>query len=329
MSASHSAATARGSRRRLVFGVVGTAFGLGMWAVLLRWSGYGVHHWISALRRVESSLALVALLGMALNAMLAAIKWRRVEASLSGSPPSLVLAFAATAVGGGVGQLVPTPISSAIVRGLGNRAARRSARHGIVASAWEQLFDLAAAALLAGPGIAAILHARPEWVAIGTVGAVIAGEIGSAVARRAPVRAVVRDTRLTEPSLCRFLWRVSLARMAVLMVVTAVIGRAFGLNIESWMILAAVPPVVLAAALSFIPAGVGINELTFVGLFGLAGIALPVATAFAVLNRALQICIALILALCGCALMGWKACAEWLGAPRGAALRAGNAGNDA
>jgi len=99
-------------------------------------------------------------------------------------------------------------------------------------------------------------------------------------------------------------------RVLVLMGVTVAIGQAFALNIHPWELADAVPAVQLASVLSFIPAGLGVNELTFVGLLGAAGTAVSTAAAFALLNRTLQACIAAALAICGCALLDWRPSAE-------------------
>lgn len=296
--------------RRLVLGGIGIAVGLAMCAVLLRWSGLGVVHWIAALRRVNPLLALAASLAMAVNYALAAKKWQRVEACLSGSSHTFVHAWAATAIGVGVGQLLPTVVSNALVRGLGNRVVRRSGRHGAIASGWEQLFDLAAAGLLAGPCIAVLLLGHVRLVLIASAVALIAGELWCVGAARLTVKLARLNANLATPPLSRFLWRVSVLRVVILMAVTVIISRAFALNIPPWELAAAVPAVVLASVLSFIPAGLGVNELTFVGLLGSAGTAVPIAAAFALLNRTLQVCIAAVLALCGCALVDWRPSAD-------------------
>ena len=293
-------------RWRLVLSGLGIAVGLAMCVALLRLSGHGVDYWMAALRRVNPPLALAAGLGMAMNYMLAAKKWQRVEACLSGSTHTFVQACAATAIGAGVGQLLPTAVSSALVRGLGNRAVRRSGRHGAIASGWEQLFDLAAAGLLAGPCVGALLLGHIGLAVVASAVALLAGDLCCVGAARMIVRLARMNTSLAAPGLSKFLWRVSVMRLVILMAVTVLIGRAFALNILPWELATAVPAVVLASVLSFIPAGLGINELTFVGLLGSAGTPVSMAAAFALLNRTLQVCIAAVLAICGCALFDWR-----------------------
>jgi hypothetical protein len=255
-------------------------------------------------------LALVAGLGMAVNYALAAKKWQRVEACLSGSSHTFIHAWAATAIGAGVGQLLPTVVSNALVRGLGNRVVRRSGRYGAIASGWEQLFDLASAGLLGGPCIAVLLLGQVRLALLAAAVALIAGELWCVGAARLVVRLARLNVDLATPRLSRFLWRMSVLRIVILMAVTGIISRAFALNIPPWELAAAVPAVVLASVLSFIPAGLGVNELTFVGLLGSAGTPVPVAAVFALLNRTLQVCIAVVLAICGCALVKWKPSAE-------------------
>ena len=307
MATSQSRAEIRGDTRwRLALGGIGIVIGLALCVALLHLSGHGVDYVMAALRRVNPRLAVAAGLAMAVNYMLAAKKWQRVEASLSGSPHTFVHASAATAIGMGVGQLLPTVVSSALVRGLGNRVVRRSGRYGAIASGWEQLFDLAVAGLLVGPCVAALVFGYIRLAVAASAAALLAGEACCVGAARLTVRLARLNANLAMPSLCKFLWRVSLVRMVVLMIVTVMIGRAFALNIPPWELATAVPAVVLASALSFIPAGLGVNELTFVGLLGSAGTPVPVAAAFALLNRTLQVCIASVLAVCGCALIDWR-----------------------
>jgi len=296
----------RNVRWRLVLGGIGIAIGLALCVALLHLSGHGAGYVMAALRRVNPGLAVAAGLAMALNYMLAAKKWQRVEASLSGSPHAFIHACAATAIGMGVGQLLPTVVSSALARGLGNRAVRRSGRHGAIASGWEQLFDLAVAGLLVGPCIAALVLGHIRLAMGATAAALLAGELCCVRVGRLMGRLARLNANLATPRLCKFLWRVSVVRIVVLMVVTVMISRAFALNIPPWELAAAVPAVMLASVLSFIPAGLGVNELTFVGLLGSAGTPVPIAAAFALLNRTLQVCIACVLAVCGCALVDWR-----------------------
>jgi uncharacterized membrane protein YbhN (UPF0104 family) len=300
----------RDVRWRLVLGGIGIAIGLALCVVLLHLSGHGVDYVTAALRRVNPGLAVTAGLAMAVNYMLAAKKWQRVEASLSGSPHTFVHACAATAIGMGVGQVLPTVVSSALVRGLGNRAVRRSGRHGAIASGWEQLFDLAVAGLLVGPCIVALVLGHIRLAVAASAAALLAGELCCVGAARLLVRLARLNADLATPRLSKFLWRVSVMRIGVLMAVTVMIGRAFALNIPPWQLATAVPAVVLASVLSFIPAGLGVNELTFVGLLGSAGTPVPIAAAFALLNRTLQVCIAAVLAICGCALVDWRSSAS-------------------
>jgi hypothetical protein len=302
---------------QVVFGGAAMVFGLALCGLLVHWSGQGIGHWFSLVRGVELPWAGVALAGMAVNLMLAAQKWRRVEACLSGTSPSYRYAVGVTAIGQGLGQFLPTPIASVIARGLGNRASKRSGRHGAFASAWEQLFDLGAAALLTGPALVALARGSEAALFVGLVAAAVVGESGAVVLPRLVVRLARMEPVLATPALCRLLWRLSFVRVGVLMLVTIAIGQAMKAPITPWQIAAAVPPVILAAVLSFVPAGLGVNELSFVGLFGMAGVALPLSTAFALVNRVVQVLIAALLGLAGCALL----VSSW--------VLAGNPGDDA
>jgi Lysylphosphatidylglycerol synthase TM region len=288
---------------QFLFGCATTVLGVGLCVLLLHWSGADSHHWLDLARKADLGLTAVALAGMTVNVLLAAKKWCRVEACLAGTPPSYVHAVAMTAIGMGVGQFFPTSIANVIVRGVGNRASRRSGRHGALASAWEQLFDLAAAALLTGPAIVALARGRVSDFLIGFGLAMIVGEVGAIVVPKCLVSLTRLDKSLASASLCRLLWRLSLVRTVILISVTVVLGLAVHSGISSWWIAAAVPPVIIAAVLSFLPAGIGVNEFSFAGLLGLTGVALPVSAAFALANRVLQVLIAVILAGAGVAIV--------------------------
>jgi len=287
--------------------VVAMAVGLGLCGALVYRNGRGLGDWLAVLRGVDLRWAGIALAGMAVNLVLAAQKWRRVEACLAGNAPRFRYAVGVTAIGWGLGQFLPVPIAAAVVRGFANRVASRSARHGAIASAWEQLFDLAAAVLLAGPAIAAMLHGSTSGVFAGWVVAILVGEIGAVWIPRLLGHWTRIEATLSSPSLCRFLWRVSLVRTAILMAVTVVIGQAMGAEIPHYLIAEAVPPVIVAGVLSFVPAGIGVNEVSFVGLLGMAGVAASIATGFALVNRVLQLAIALLLALGGVVIVGLAA----------------------
>jgi hypothetical protein len=292
---------------QFLFGCATTVLGLGLCVLLLHWSGADSRHWLDLARKADLGLTAVALAGMAVNVLLAAQKWCRVEACLAGTPPPYAHAVAMTAIGGGVGQFLPTPVANVIVRGVGNRAFQRSGRHGALASAWEQLFDLAAAALLTGPAIVALARGRVSDFVIGCALAMIVGEVGAIVVPKCLVSLTRVDKSLANVSLCRLLWRLSLLRTVILISVTVVLGLAVHSGISSWLIAAAVPPVIIAAVLSFLPAGIGVNEFSFAGLLGLTGVTLPVSTAFALANRVLQVLIALILAGAGVAIVVLRA----------------------
>lgn len=291
---------------QFLLGCAATALGLGLCELLLHWSGTDRNHWLGLIRDANWWLAGAALMGMAVNLLLAALKWRRVEGCLAGTMPSYAHAVAMTAIGTGVGQLLPTPVASVIVRGLGNRVSQRSGRHGALASAWEQLFDLGAAALLTAPAIVALARNRVSDFAIGFALALLTGEIGAVAVPKLLVSLFRLDKSLCNAALCRMLWRLSLLRTVILILVTVVIAASVHSGIRSWWVAAAVPPVMLAAVLSFLPAGIGANELSFVGLLGLAGVAAPVSTAFALANRVIQVLIALVLAGAGSATVAFR-----------------------
>lgn len=291
----------------MLFAVIAMAVGLALCGALVYRSGRGVGDWLALVRAVDLRWAGIALAGMAVNLVLAAQKWRRVEGCLAGKAPELRYAVGVTAIGWGLGQFLPVPVAAAMVRGLANRVASRSARHGALASAWEQLFDLAAAILLAAPATAALMHCRASGVVAGLAVAILIGEVGAVWIPRVLGRVTRIEAELISPSLCRFLWRLSLLRTAVLMVVTVVIAQAMRAGIPHYLIAEAVPPVIVAGVLSFVPAGIGVNEVSFVGLLGMAGVAASIATGFALVNRMLQLAIALLLALGGVVMVGLAA----------------------
>jgi len=126
--------------------------------------------------------------------------------------------------------------------------------------------------------------------------------IGESCAVAVP-RLIIKFARISPaiaaPALCKFLWRLSLMRTMILILVSVGIGRAANADIHEFLIAAAVPPIILAATLSFVPAGIGVNELSFVGLLALGGVPMSASASFALVNRALQMGIALLLGIFG------------------------------
>jgi uncharacterized membrane protein YbhN (UPF0104 family) len=93
------------------------------------------------------------------------------------------------------------------------------------------------------------------------------------------------DEALLTPALSRALYRLSLVRYGLLTVITCAAGAAAGVEIPPATIAAVIPLVAAAAVLSFLPAGLGVNEWTFTHLLGLWGVQAEAAVEFAIANR--------------------------------------------
>lgn len=232
---------------------------------------------------------LVILAATVLSTAAGAEKWRLVEGHLSGRHPTRRHAFGLSALGSALGQFLPAPIASALVRGGGTRLLTGGGgRRGAFSSAWEQLFDIGVIGIVAVPALIAL---RLGDFRIFLFGAPILAAVADrliGMSTRLAHRVLPRMAGpLLDPSLSLKLYRLSLIKFLALIGMTLGVAAAIGSTIPPLPLAAAIPPVAIAGTLSFVPAGLGVNEWSFVFILGLSGIAQHTVATFALMNRLL------------------------------------------
>ncbi len=258
-----------------------------LWA-LLRWTKISPSDLWALLSSIAPGWALTALCATAAQLVIGGVKWRLVEARLTGTPPDLARAALYSMVGAGVSQILPTPLASAVVRGGGNHlSAGGGAWRGALTSVWEQLFDLGLFALLAPASLMAIVLRETAWfVLLGAVMVLAADRlIGPLV--RAVGRTVRIEPLILDPALTRLLFRLSVVRFLLMAVVAWASAQAAGGAIHAIQLAPTLAPVGLANTLSFLPAGLGVSEWGYVVLLHALGSTAAAATTFSLINRAL------------------------------------------
>jgi hypothetical protein len=214
-------------------------------------------------------------------------KWRLVEERLSGRYPTRRHAIGLSAVGSAFGQFMPAPVASALVRGGGTHLLTGSGgRRGALSSAWEQLFDIGVICMAAVPALIALRLGDFRVFLFGAPIVAVVGDrligVSTVLARRVLPRMA---GPLLEASLSLKLYRLSLIKFLALLGMTLGVAAAIGSTIPPLTLAAAIPPVGIAGTLSFVPAGLGVNEWSFVFILGLSGIAQHTVATFALMNR--------------------------------------------
>lgn len=274
------------NRRSQLF--AGVALGLGI-ALLWRFvatSGVSVDALLGRLARLRALPLLIIVAATGGNIIAGAEKWRLVEARLTGVAPIRAHALALSAIGAGLGQLIPAPLASALVRGAGNRIKHAAgARSGAFSSIWEQTFDLGMFALLLPVALAALGSRRWE---VFILGAPLTAALTDRLIRPCATlagRLLPRADKLFDPTLCLALYRLSVVRFATLSAITLSVAAAIDSTVPLAAIAAAIPPVGLAATASLVPAGLGVNEWSFTFILGFVGVAGAQAGLFVLMNR--------------------------------------------
>jgi hypothetical protein len=291
------------SGRALALGVLSLAAAI---ALLVALASHGAISSAAVLRALAAARPeRVAVLGLlaAFLAFLSAERWRMIERRTAGAAPSHLRAFALTAVGVGLGQLLPVQLATAISRAIGARLLKPAASpRPVVVTFYEQAFDVGVALLLAGASAAYLLAARHvAWLvfaipalvvgyAAAGFAATLLGWLFRAMAGRSRAGAWMgglAEAELFCPQLARRLVLVSMVRFAVTALMAGVTSWATGLAIGLPELTIALPLVVLATAAPLTPAGLGVNEWTFAGALALQGTPLALAAQWALVNRVL------------------------------------------
>lgn len=238
--------------------------------------------------------------GTVISVAAGAEKWRLVEATLSGTTPTRLRAIALSAIGTGLGQVMPAPIASALVRAAGNRLGQgRGARRGAFSSIWEQAFDIGLIGLLVGPALFAAVSKDWGLFLLGApMIAICADRLVKPVVERLS-RSFPASHRLLDPVLCLHLYRLSILRFLALTAISLGVAAAIRSPIQPAALAAALPPVALAATASFIPAGLGVSEWSFALFLRLSGASANDVAIFALMNRLLAGSLSIGLAIMG------------------------------
>jgi uncharacterized membrane protein YbhN (UPF0104 family) len=256
-----------------------------------------------------------------LNAFLASEKWRQVDRHLGGAGRRSMprrMYFALTAIGTGLGQILPVPLALAVSRSLGAHVhGGRALLRGTGGTIFEQFFDVATAGFLglASAVLIAIrggaydwLVAAPTAIAAGFFLTGLAAPLAARVCGRLAAHPAIPGARLREllsraagspllapPLACRLL-AISLLRFAVLVLVGVASAKAASFKIPAWELAAAIPLGVLANTVPITPGGLGVNEWAMSSALVVFGTPFQVAAQWAIMNRVL---VALASILCG------------------------------
>jgi uncharacterized membrane protein YbhN (UPF0104 family) len=251
--------------------------------------------------------AVVAL--TAVISWLAAEKWRIANRAAGGPAPSMWSSFALTAVGGGLGHVLPAQMATAFARATGARVlgAGTMLRAGAT-TIFEQIFDflvflcfalVSALTLALHGGVQAWLEIAvpvivPCWLAAGHATRLMAAGVAWLL-RRLPRRlsgqrfaAGFLAVGEADPRLARRLFLISVLRFAVLVGVCASMTAAVGLRVTVWQVAAAIPFAVIAMGLAVTPAGLGVTEWAMAGALLAFGVEMRTAVQWVVLSRILS-----------------------------------------
>ena len=295
------------SRRSFFLGAAATCVGpMLLWA-LLRRAGIGFGDLPGLLGGLRPAPLVLVVLATALQIALAGEKWRLVEIRLADRRPTRRQALAYSLIGTAIGQFLPPPLANALVRGGGNHlSAGEGGRGGALTSVWEQLFDFGVVLLLLAPSMLAVSLGRPLVFVVSAplvllIGDRLVGPVVQAVGRRLKFSAI-----LTDPGLTTMLYRLSVLRFCLLTLATWAVAVAARFDISFSALAATIAPVVTASILSFLPAGIGVNEWSFLFLLGAFGAPLRAIAEFSLINRIVVASISLLLGLIGAFSLGYR-----------------------
>lgn len=297
------------SRRLLITMVMSAVLALALLAALVVAAQVDIARLARLLAGVRPvpAVALVVLTGIYI--LLAAEKWRLVEARLNGGaelPRRLCFAF--TAIGMAAGQVLPAQIAVAATRSAGSHLVTGSgAVRGALATLFEQMVELLVVVLCSLVSLACLWRGDLGWWVAGAAAAVAAGLLligpGSALAvgatrtlagprphasgHVARFCRTLADSGLLDPPLVRRLYALSVLRVMLLWGMAVATTQAVGLDVSLLQLAAALPLVVLATAFALTPANIGVNEWTYAAAFVAFGVDFETAAQWALVNRVL------------------------------------------
>src|SRR5271166_1453373 len=220
--------------------------------------------------------------------------------------------FACTAFGLLTGQLLPPSVGAAAARSAGVKLLGGTIVQATSATAFEQVFDAALACWCAAATLATIaLHLAPAAWLLATAVACALCVLSTLLAARRLSTLLVRDNggagaawqALLEPALTWRLVALSVCRYGALIVSAYAAALAGDLPVALWQVAAVMPLAVLTVLVSFVPAGLGVNEWTFASALTVLGVPFATAAEFALLNRFLNVLGAVAIAALGGAVL--------------------------
>ncbi|HKM60922.1 MAG TPA: lysylphosphatidylglycerol synthase domain-containing protein, partial [Acidisphaera sp.] len=235
--------------------------------------------------------------------------------------------FACTAFGLLTGQLLPPSVGAAAARSAGVKLLGGTIVQATSATAFEQVFDAALACWCAAATLATIaLHLAPAAWLLATAVACALGVLSTLLATRRLSTLLVRDDpgagpasrfgrlrqwvaarvswqALLDPALTWRLVALSACRYGALIVSAYAAALAGDLPVALWQVAAVMPLAVLTVLVSFVPAGLGVNEWTFASALTVLGVPFATAAEFALLNRFLNVLGAVAIAALGGAVL--------------------------
>jgi uncharacterized membrane protein YbhN (UPF0104 family) len=318
--------TGSGFRSSVVAGFAFLALSLALVVPLVALAKVDLRLTLRLLGSIDRASFAAVVLMTALNTLLAAEKWRLANAITGGPRPPLFTSFALTAIGVGLGQVLPVQLATGLARVVGARVlgAGTMLRAGAT-TIYEQAFDVAVfGAVAVGSGATLALRGGASlwcllvavvlflgWLAAG-LGARSVGGIGLWVLRRgkASARAGRMTTALSalgevDSRLARKLFLLSTLRYTAVVGISVAITTAVRLPVSPWQLAAALPFAVIAIALTATPAGIGVNEWAMSGALVAFGIPMHTAVQWVLLSRILSTAASALVGFVGAALSIW------------------------
>lgn len=283
-------------------------------ALLIKVSRIDLHAMLALLRSVDRFAFLRLTLLMGFNTYLSSQKWWLVDRAVrrrNDLPLPQRTCLTLTSIGVALGQILPVQIAVSIARTLGSWACGGAFLRGTLGTLFEQAFDFLIVCFLALASLSAWFLHGGGWtwllfaistsiLAICTVGPGmrLLGRVAPATLKRWPgVIAVLHSSVLLDAKLGRRLVAISILRFVVLVFMGGQTTQAIHFSLPLWHLAAAMPFVVLAAAVGITPGGLGITE--FIYAAGLAGFGAPLAVTaqWALANRLLTCAASFVVAI--------------------------------
>jgi hypothetical protein len=309
-------------RRSVILTAVSLLAGLALIAALIAKAHVDPRDLLIRLRVLDRTACVRFALWMAATIYVSSVKWRLTDEVLRGQGKQPVggdMAFASTAFGVAIGQVLPAQLSMPAARTLMTAGHGRALRRGTFGTLFEQSFDLLAVCVLAIPSIAIIAFHRGfgTWLALavlislGTVWMVgrllnflnnINVQVEGAVRWRRAL-ANLQESGLMRGTLGFKLSMLAFARFAFVVLAAGETTAAIHAAVPLWYIVVAMPLVLLAMVTGITPGGIGIVEFAYVGMLHLFGIPLSVAAEWALAARILTVTSACVIAVSAAAFL--------------------------